>query len=147
MRVEGGAWEEVKRTKHTKALVTGLKSKKKYDFKVTATNSIMISLENVEKSETEWSKAARGAGGLTAGVILLPFVTAGMAICSMFGTDKDGKDKWSTATEIGTSVAAIPLSLLLSPVSVPVLSVWFAHDQMKKSYVGDLTPTSEDEEQ
>ena len=26
MRVEGGAWEEVKRTKHTKALVTGLKS-------------------------------------------------------------------------------------------------------------------------
>ena len=29
MRVEEGAWEEVKRTKHTKPLFTGLKSKKK----------------------------------------------------------------------------------------------------------------------
>ena len=30
MRVEGGAWEEVKRTKYTHALVTRLKSNKKF---------------------------------------------------------------------------------------------------------------------
>ena len=59
MRVEGGAWEEVKRTKHTKALVTGLKSKKKYDFKVTATNSVMISLGNMKETETELSPCLR----------------------------------------------------------------------------------------
>ena len=147
MRVEGGAWEEVKKTKHTKALVTGLKSKRKYDFKVTATNSVMISLENVEESETEWSKAARAAVGVSLAVVFAPFATAGVFVCGIFGRDKYGKSKWSTATKLGTGIATIPLSLLLSPVSVPLLSVYFVHDQMKKCNVGDLTPTSEDEEQ
>ena len=63
MRVEGGAWEEVKRTRHTKALVTGLKSKKKYEFKVTAANATLISLANKMESETEWSNAFYVAGG------------------------------------------------------------------------------------
>ena len=151
MRVEGGAWEEVKRAKHTKALVTGLKSKKKYEFKVTATNSVMISLENVEESETKSSKVARAAGGVAAGVVggvvAVPFIFAALAICGILGKDKFGNYKWNTATKLGTGIATIPLSLILSPVSVPVLSVYAAHNQMKKCNVGDLTPTSEDEEQ
>ena len=141
MRVEGGVWEEVKRTKHTKTLVTGLKSKKKYDFKVIATNSVMISLANVEESETEWSKAARAAVGLYFGVVLAPHIAAGAAICVFFGKE------WSTATQLGAGIATVPLSLLLSPVSVPLVSVFYVHDEMKKCNVGDLTPTSEDEEQ
>ena len=147
MRVEGEAWEEVKRTKHTKALVTGLKSKKKYELKVLATNSVMISLGNIEESETELSKAARVAVGIAYGVVGAPLATAGAFVCGIFGIDECGESKWSTATQVGTGIATIPLSLLLSPVSVPLFSVCLAHDQMKKCNVGDLTPTSEDEEQ
>ena len=147
MRVEGGAWEEVKRTKHTKALVTGLKSNQKYDFKVTATNSVMISLANSEEFETEWCKAAHVACGLLVGAFIGSFATAGAAICALFGTDSYGEDKWSTATQVGTGIATIPLSLLLSPVSVPLVSVFYVRDGIKNCNVGDLTPTSEDEDQ
>ena len=60
-RAKGGAWEEVKRTKKTKALIVGLKSLKKYEFKVIATNSLILSIATTMKSETEWSNAMTAA--------------------------------------------------------------------------------------
>ena len=96
MRVEGGAWEDIKRTKHTKALVTGLKSKKKYEFKVTAANERLISLANEKKSETEWSKAFWTAGGFASGVVCAPFATVGMLTCLVVEGIKYGSETTRT---------------------------------------------------
>ena len=96
MRVEGGAWEDVKRTKHTKALITGLKSKKKYEFKVMAANKTLISLANEKKSETEWSKAFWAAGGFATGVVCAPFVTVGMLTCLVVEEIKNGSETTRT---------------------------------------------------
>ena len=144
MRVEGGAWEEVKRTKHTKALVTGLKSSKKYEFKVIATNSMMIGLANVKKSETEKYEAAYGALAAGVGVISLPIVTVGLTIAKM--RDAGCDTELSGAATAGIIVATVPLSLLLSPVATPVLTVLFVKHAINEFHTGDLSPVSDDED-
>ena len=143
MRVEGGAWEEVKRTKHTKALVTGLKSKKKYEFKVIATNSMMIGLANVKKSETEKYKAAYGALAAGVGVISLP-VTVGLTIAKMWEARCD--TELSGTAAVGIVVATVPLSLLLSPVTTPILTVFLVKYMINHHHTGDLFPVSDDED-
>ena len=143
MRVEGGAWEEVKRTKHTKALVTGLKSKKKYEFKVIATNSMMIGLANVKKSETEKYKAAYGALAAGVGVISLP-VTVGLTIAKMWEARCD--TELSGTAAVGIVVATVPLSLLLSPVTTPILTVFLVKYMINHHHTGDLSPVSDDED-
>ena len=57
-RAKGGTWEEVKRTKKTKALIVGLKSHTDYEFRVLATNSLMMSLATSESCDTVWSKGS-----------------------------------------------------------------------------------------
>ena len=144
MRVEGGAWEEVKRTKHTKAVVTGLKSSKKYEFKVIATNSMMIGLANVKKSETEKYEAAYGALAAGVGVISLPIVTVGLTIAKM--RDAVCDTELSGAATAGIIVATVPLSLLLSPVTTPILTVLLVKHVINDYHTGDLSPVSEDED-
>ena len=141
MRVEGGAWEEVKRTKHTKALVTGLKSKKKYEFKLIATNSVMISLGNMEESETEKSNASRAAEGAAEGAALSTLFI-GFELCDTI----ERKIRLSTATTAGIIAATLPLSLLIFPVTAPILTVIFAKEEINYSDLGDLTSVSEDED-
>ena len=68
-RAKSGTREEVKRTKKTKALIVGLKSHKDYEFRVLATNSLMMSLATSKGSETEFSKAA--IGGMVVGAYSL----------------------------------------------------------------------------
>ena len=92
VRVEGGAWEEVKRTKHTKALITGLKSKKKYEFKVMAANATLISPANKMESETEWSKTFWAAGGFASDIVCAPFASVGMLTCVVVEDIKYGSE-------------------------------------------------------
>ena len=51
--------------------------KKKYEFPVTATNSVMISLGNMKKTETGWSKTAIGAVLACAGALVSPLLSIG----------------------------------------------------------------------
>ena len=161
MRVEGGAWEDVERTKHTKALVTGLKSKKKYEFKVTAANATLISLANKMESETEWSKAFWAAGGFASGVVCAPFASVGMLTCVIvedikYGSEKTtttflemvkAKDKLSTTTMLGITAATMPLSLLLSPITVPLIAIGTPIVAVFiNNTEGDITPVSKDED-
>ena len=139
MRVEGGAYEEVKRTKHTKALVTGLKSKTKYEFKVIATNSVMIGLGNMEESETERCNAFRAAEGAAIGAALSTLFI-GFELCDAIQKPYSG---FSTATQVGIVAATLPLALLICPVTAPVLTVLCAEEEIN-SDLGDLTPVSED---
>ena len=147
MRVEGGAWEEVKRTKHTKILVTGLKSHKKYEFRVIATNSVMISLASEEESKTTYSKA-----GFTAEAAAVPVALVGSALIRDIERDKPDSEL-STAGKVGIYAATAPLSLLLSTITIPFMIVAIIGTEIlndggssKCRNVGDLTPVSEDED-
>ena len=143
MRVEGGAWEEVKKTKNTKALVTGLKSKKKFEFKVIATNSVMRSLGNIEESITEASKVFAAAVGTGVSALCSPVIAGGLigiAIETVTGS------RLSKAAAVGVVAATVPLSLLISPVAAPILTVILVKEQMRNCNRGDLTPVSEDED-
>ena len=159
MRDEDGVWKEVKRTKHTKALVTGLKSKKKYEFKVTAANATLVSLANKNESETERSKTFFAGLGFAVGVVCAPFATVGMLTCAAVDGIKYGsktttttsveevKDKptfkLSTTTILGITAATMPLSLLLSPVTVPLMATGTTIAAVIGSTKGDVTPVSE----
>ena len=142
MRVEGGGWEEVKRTKHTKALVTGLKSKKKYEFKVIATNSVMIGLGNMKESETERSNAFRVAEGAAIGAALSTLFI-GFELCDAIQRKIKPDSGFSTATQVGIVAATLPLALLICPVTAPVVTVLCAEEEINRD-LGDLTPVSED---
>ena len=142
MRVEGGAWEEVKRTKHTKALVAGLKSRKKYEFKVIATNSVMISLGNIVESKTKASKVSVAAACTGSGAICSPLI-AGVLILPAIEDVTDSE--LSKAATVGVVAATMPLSLLISPIASPILTVMFVKDKIKGCSIGDLTSVSEDE--
>ena len=160
MRDEDGAWKEVKRTKHTKALLTGLKSKKKYEFKVTAANEILISLANKNESETERSKTFFAAWGFASGVVCAPFTAVGMLTCQVVDSIKYGSEtttttsvkevkdkplfKLSTSTTLGIMAATMPLSLLLSPITVPLTTIGTTISMVIGSTKGDVTPVSED---
>ena len=129
MRVEGGAWEEVKKTKHTKALVTGLKSKKKYEFKVIAANSLMIGLGNLKESETEASKVSVAAAGFVLGATCLPIIAGGLMAKDEIESVTDSE--LSTAATVGVFAAAVPLSLLIYPITAPIATVMYVKDEMK----------------
>ena len=145
MRVEGGEWEEVKRTKHTKALVTGLKSKKKYEFRLMATNAMMISLASEEKSDTQRSKAFHAAAGFFLGVAGAPVVAIGGAAFVAIEAIKTNS-KLSNKAAFGITAATIPLSLLLSPISVPLFAIVAPIAMISESTEGDVTPIPEDED-
>ena len=145
MRVEGGAWEEVKRTKHTKALVTGLKSIKKYEFKVIATNSVMIGLGNVKETETELSKAATGALFACCGAIVFPLTSVGLGLDYTL-EEKILGSELGIAARVGIYAATVPLSLLLSPVVTPIATVVTVKSSIDDLYIGDLTPVSDEED-
>ena len=133
-RIEGGAWEEVLTTKKTKAMIRGLKTHRKYEFNVTATNSLIKSLATSEKCTTEFSKAVTASIGGVLGIGVVPFVV-------MLLLDNSEKSKLSAAS-VGAAVATAPLALLLAPVTVPVGVFLGLHS---KSEQDDLTPVSEDE--
>jgi hypothetical protein len=133
-RIEGGEWEEVITTKKTKALVTGLKAHRKYEFNIIATNSLIKSLATSEECVTHLSKVVTASIGGVLGLGVVPFAV-------MSWLDNSEKPKLSAAAA-GAAAATAPLALLLAPVTVPVGVFWGLHS---KSEQDDLTPVSEDE--
>ena len=136
-RAEGGTWEEVKRTKKTKALIVGLKSHKDYEFRVLATNSLMMSLAASRWCETELSKAAIG-GVVVGGGILMSPVMLGIEL-------HDRVSDPSTIKTVGIFAATIPLSILMAPIVVPAtigrIGLW-AKEGLDEQ---NLSPVSDDE--
>ena len=136
-RAEGGAWEEVKRTQNTKALIVGLKSHKNYEFRVLATNSLMMSLATDMEGETHFSKGAIGGIVVGAGILLSPL---------MVGIElKDKVSDPSTIKTVGIFAATIPLSILMAPIVVPAvigrIGLWAKEDLDEQN----LSPVSDDE--
>ena len=128
MGVEGGAWEEVKRTNHTKALVTGLKSKKRYEFKVIATNSVVIGLGNVGNSKTRASKASFAAVGVGTGAVISPFL---VGILVTAGIESIDDSELSIAAKVGIYAATAPIGLLFSAITLPVATLVSVYDEME----------------
>ena len=114
-RIKGGKWEEVKRTENTKALITGLRSNTEYDFEVRAENAILVSTENERHSRTRITnislayKIVEMSANLP---ILLSIVDP-----FKFKLPERGERK-------KTTLAALPASILLSPITVPVGTVY-----------------------
>ena len=164
-RVEGGEiWEEAVRTKKTKVLVKGLKSRSKlefdgleidpytidsntvYEFQVLALNSTVTGLGKKGSSKAEPSTAAMTTFGACTGAtasLFLPYVV-GRGI-EAFKGNKDYDDVCLSESKeklfIGLSIAALPVSLALSPVTAPVLAVATAKwgRNKLKEWEGDLT--------
>ena len=164
-RIKGGEWEEAVRTKKTKALVKGLKSrteleldgfhaiedvfnfvvleaKTDYEFQVMAVNSTVTSLATKRSAEANPSTAAVNTFGVctgAAGSLLLPYAI-GIAIeekSGLFNMSESNK-KWL----MGLSIAAFPVSVALLPITAPVLAVATAKSyksELKDYYEGDLT--------
>ena len=136
-RAEGGTWEEVKRTKKTKALIVGLKSHKKYEFRVLATNSLMMSLATSKGWETEYSKAAIGGMVVGAGIHFSPLLV-GIEL-------KDKVSDPSTIKTVGIFAATIPLSILMAPIVVPAVIGYCALGMKEDLDEQNLSPVSDDE--
>ena len=164
-RIEGGEnWEEAVRTKNTKVLVKGLKSRSKlefdgleidpytidsntvYEFQVLALNSTVTGVGTKGSSKAEPSTAAMTTFGACTGAtasLFLPYVV-GRGI-EAFKGDKDYDDVCLSESKerlfIGLSIAALPVSLALSPVTAPVLAVATAKwgRNKLKEWEGDLT--------
>ena len=112
-------------------------------------------------SETEWSKAFWSTCGIISGVVFTPFTAVGMLTCQVvedikYGSEKTtntfveivkAEDKLSTTTMLGITEATMPLSLLFSPISVPLIAIG---TPILAAFVnntdGDVTPVSEDED-
>ena len=86
-------------------------------FKVMATNSVMIGLANVKESETQVSKSAYGAAAAGIGVIGAPIASVGLSITENL------RDNLTTTAKVSIVAATVPLSLLLSPVTTPIVTV------------------------
>ena len=128
IKAEDGEWEEVHKTKKTRALIKGLKTEKRYDVKVVSTNSVINGDYMWGKCDTDLSTAAKAAIGALYSPALL-----GEAICNKCDHEL------STGKQVGVYAATIPLSFLIFPVTLTVSAVLHA-----KRHEGDLTPVKED---
>ena len=126
-RTEGREWEEAGRTKKTSFMVRGLKSNTKYEFQVIALNTTMMSVADSVPSAITLSTPltlAECVGGGALGSLFLPMVigNAQEAFKSkqdFFDTSTSDTKWWSL---LGLSIAALPVSIVLAPVTLPVLA-------------------------
>ena len=126
-------WEESGRTTKRKLLVKGLKSGTLYEFQVVATNKTLMSLaEGVyvptahSTARTVYRCVLMGAGAS----LCLP-MTIGVAHRE-FVKSRDGYENTDTKVvsliDVGITIAALPVSIILAPVTLPVLTVALAKD-------------------
>ena len=157
-RIEGGEWEEAVRTEKTRALVKGLVSRTKfrfsgikvdsipidvdesttYEFQVVAINSTARSLGTKRTEETEVTTAALATVGIATGAVgalFLPYVI-GRAQKAFkenenFVLDSSEMSDSKQKFLIGLSIAALPISVSLAPVTMPTLGIatamWAKH--------------------
>ena len=155
-RIKGGEWEGAVRTKRTRVLVKGLKShaevefygldgvdydaKNDYELQVLAVNSTVTSLATKRSSEAKPSAAAMTTFGVCAGgacSLALPYAI-GVAI-------DERSDVYLSELNVELlkrlSIAALPVSIALAPITAPVLAVATAkalRNELKDDE-GDLT--------
>ena len=157
-RIEGGEWEEAVRTEKTRALVKGLVSRTKfrfsgikvdsipidvdesttYEFQVVAINSTARSLGTKRTEETEVTTAALATVGIATGAVgalFLPYVI-GRAQKAFkenenFVLDSSEMSDSEQKFLISLSIAALPISVALAPVTMPTLAIatamWAKH--------------------
>ena len=153
-RVKDGEWEEAVRTKKTRALVKGLKShtsldvnvfdiikvETDYELQVMAVNNIVTSLPTKPSAEAKLSTAANTTYGACLGVaasLLLPCVIGAAFEEAHYVNLSESNKKLLK----GLSIAALPVSIALSPITAPVMAVTlaaYARNDLK-SEEGDLT--------
>ena len=123
-RLEGGVWEEATTTKLTCALVKGLMTGKTYDFKVTATNSLIMSIGNSIESKTKLSVARGAAEGAAYPVMYSLFPDRTIRILQENSLKGRKKAVWTVplsrkiatrAVSIALSFLTIPMYLMLTP--------------------------------
>ena len=147
-RIKEGEWEEAGRTERTRMMVRDLKSGTSYEFQVIAVNKTMMSVSSSESNSTEVSPVVATAISLGAGALcslLLP--TAIEEAQSAFKQGKDIADTDICAKKIllflGLSIVALPVSIALAPVTLPVFTLATAAHR-KQHYRQD--PEESDEE-
>ena len=158
-RIKDGEWEEAVRTKKTRALVKGLKShtsldvmvidikaETDYELQVLAVNSTVTSLATKELAEAAPSTAAMttvGACTGAAGSLLLPYLIGRGIEAFEFEVDYDQVVLSESKEKLlkGLSIAALPVTIALLPITAPVLAVALAKRLKSdlKDYEGDLT--------
>ena len=122
-RVKGGEWEEVKRTEKTKALITGLRSNTEYEFEVRAENALLVSTEDEHclcTRRTHLSLAYKIVEVSANLPMFLSFVDP-----LKFKLPEPGERKKKT-------LAALPASIILSPITVPVGTVYLTKFALKR---------------
>ena len=134
---KGGDWEEAARTdrEHTVALVKGLKyNDAEYEFHVAAMNSFIMSLTNSTSTRTNITVA--GAAGYTS---LLSVLTAPLLIeCGITGDIAKDLTTAGALCRVGICLAALPATILLSPIIAPVGAIVGAVVAVKQE-TGDLS--------
>ena len=125
--------EHEKRSKGQKFIV-GLKSHTDYEFRVLATNSLMMSLATSESCDTEWSKAATG-GMVVGGSILLSPVAVGIMLDDIISDP-------STIKTIAIYSATIPLA----PIVVLAVIGFCALGVKEEFNRQNLSPVSDNDE-
>ena len=151
-RSESEGWEEAVRTTKTTALVKGLKSRSEikltigpevlqpsiiHEFRVTARNDTITS---VEKKYSCWPNvSAGGVAAVNVGTgavasLFLPYIIGKALKGEMLSEAKEKLLK-------GISVAALPISIVLLPVTAPMLAINSAQKGVSglKEWEGDLT--------
>ena len=166
-RIEGGEWEEAVHTKNTRALVKGLKSNTKYkfegirysnfpvnvkssivyEFQVLAANSTVTSVAGSCGFQTEPSTkavTATAAGIGVAGSLFLPYIIG----CAQEAFKAENKFAFNDMSRskskllLGLSIATLPVSITLAPVTAPVLAVatgMFVKKSISTQEENDLT--------
>ena len=143
-RAGGGEWEEAVRTDRTKTLVKGLKSGQNYTIQVTATNSLIASIASRRRFGTVSSvkvasDTAEGAVAGAFGALVLPLVIGCAQESFSKNTARVIESKSKEYGLIALSIAALPVSIVLAPVTVPVLALVGASIEKKGCSWGDLT--------
>ena len=128
-KIKGGVWEEAGRTEKTKLLVKGLKSGSSYYFQVIATNKTLMGLGQEEVCYTKISARTAVAKGVTMGALCSLFLplTIEMAREAFKKGSDDPFDADLSNTKfnslLGLSIVALPVSIFLAPVTLPVTTV------------------------
>ena len=156
-REEGNAWEKFRDTKHTKTLITGLKSNTSYEFQVIASNDLIKSMEATKHSLTRKSITALSAEAVASKRVAKNSIRLGvLADVTAYVSSKAGTtsnplsalcDEASDYHDTVLTVAALPLAIVLAPITAAMFAGAAVHERLSREakLKGDLSPESDSE--